>query len=66
MKDTKYHTVGTIPKLNIEIIERCKIDTLKGIQTVRIDFFYILKVANIRCCILNLIAVEIFHNIIRK
>jgi hypothetical protein len=30
---------------------------LKGIQAVRIDFFYILKVANIRCFIL--IAVEI-------
>ena len=30
----------------------------KGIQAVRIDFFFILKVANIRCFIL--IAVEIF------
>jgi hypothetical protein len=37
---------------------------LKGIQAVRIDFFFILKVANIRCFIL--IAVDIFHNIIRK
>ena len=37
---------------------------VKGIHAVRIDFFYILKVANIRCFIL--IAVEIFHNIIRK
>jgi hypothetical protein len=36
---------------------------IKGIQAVRIDFF-ILKVANIRCFIL--IAVDIFHNIIRK
>jgi hypothetical protein len=35
----------------------------KCIQTVRIDFF-LLKVANIRCFIL--IAVEIFHNIIRN
>jgi hypothetical protein len=35
------------------------------IQAVRIDFFFLLlKVANIRCFIL--IAVEIFHNIIRK
>ena len=34
------------------------------IQAVRIEFFFILKVANIRCFIL--IAVEIFHNIIRK
>ena len=38
---------------------------LRGIQAVRIDYFFlILKVANIRCFIL--IAVEIFHNIIRK
>ena len=38
---------------------------IKGIQAVRIDFFsQILKVANIRCFIL--IAVEIFHNTIRK
>jgi hypothetical protein len=36
---------------------------VKGIQAVKIDFFLILKVANIRCFIL--IAVEIFHNIIR-
>ena len=36
--------------------------TLKGIQSLRLIFF-ILKVANIRCFIL--IAVEIFHNIIR-
>ena len=32
----------------------------KGIQAVRIEFFFILKVANIRCFIL--IAVEFFHN----
>ena len=37
---------------------------LKGIQVVRIEFFFILKIANIRCFIL--IAVEMFHNIIRK
>jgi hypothetical protein len=37
---------------------------LKGIQAVRIENFFILKVANIQCFIL--IAVEIFHNIIRK
>ena len=36
----------------------------EGIQTVRIEIFFILKVANIRCFIL--IAVEIFHNIVRK
>jgi hypothetical protein len=36
--------------------------TLKGIQSLRLIFF-ILKVANIRCFIL--IAVEMFHNIIR-
>jgi hypothetical protein len=35
---------------------------LKGIQVVRIEFFFILKIANIRCFIL--IAVEMFHNII--
>ena len=46
---------------NIKIIVP---NVLKGIQAVRIDFFFILKVANIRCFIL--IAVEIFHNIIRK
>ena len=34
-----------------------------GIQ-VRIEFCFLLKVANIRCFIL--IAVEIFYNIIRK
>jgi hypothetical protein len=39
--------------------------SVKGIQAVIIDLFYILlKVANIRCFIL--IGVEIFHNIIRK
>jgi hypothetical protein len=27
MKNEEYHTVGTIPKSNIEIIERGKIDT---------------------------------------
>ena len=37
---------------------------VKGIQAVRIEFFLILKVVNIRYFIL--IAVEIFHNIIRK
>ena len=36
----------------------------KGIQAVRIEFFFLLKVANIRCFIL--ITVEIFHNIIHK
>ena len=46
---------------NIKIIVP---NVLKGIQAVRIEFFFILKVANIRCFIL--IAVEIFHNIIRK
>ena len=34
------------------------------IQAVRIEFFFLLKVANIQCFIL--IAIEIFHNIIRK
>jgi hypothetical protein len=34
------------------------------LKAVRIEFFFILKVANIRCFIL--IAVAIFHNIIRK
>jgi len=37
---------------------------IKGIQDVRIEFLFILKVANILCFIL--IAVEIFHNFIRK
>jgi hypothetical protein len=41
----------------------CLSKMIKGIQAVRIDFF-LLKVANIRCFIL--IAVEIFHNVIRK
>ena len=27
MKNEKYHTVGTIPKSNIKILERGKIDT---------------------------------------
>ena len=36
---------------------------LKGIQAFKIDLFYI-KVANNRCFIL--IAVELFHYIIRK
>ena len=27
MKNNKYHTVGTIPKWNIEIVERGKFDT---------------------------------------
>ena len=26
MKNKKYHTVGTIPKLNINIVERGKVD----------------------------------------
>ena len=39
-------------------------ESVKGIQAVRIEFFFILKVANIRCFIQ--IAVEIFHNVIRK
>ena len=38
--------------------------SIKGIHAVRIEFIFILKVANIRCFIL--IAGEIFHNIIRK
>jgi hypothetical protein len=37
---------------------------IKGIQAVGIEFFFILKVANIPC--FKLIAVEIFHNIIPK
>jgi hypothetical protein len=35
-----------------------------NLKAVRIEFFSILKVDNIRCFIL--IAVEIFHNIIHK
>ena len=35
-----------------------------NLKAVRIEFFFILKVDNIRCFIL--IAVEIFHNIIHK
>jgi hypothetical protein len=27
MKNKKYHTVGTVPKYNIKIVERGKIDT---------------------------------------
>ena len=27
LKTKKYHTVGTVPKSNIKITERCKIDT---------------------------------------
>jgi hypothetical protein len=41
---------------------KCWPPLFKGIQSLRLIFF-ILKVANIRCFIL--IAVEIFHNIIR-
>jgi hypothetical protein len=57
-----------ITRVNIGILldtreSNSKFINIKGIQAVRIDFF-ILKVANIRCFIL--IAVEIFHNIIRK
>jgi hypothetical protein len=37
---------------------------LKAYRLSELIFFYLLKVANIRCFIL--IAVEIFHNIIRK
>ena len=37
---------------------------LKGTHDVRIEFLFILKVANIR--IFKLIAVDIFHNIRRK
>ena len=37
---------------------------IKGIQAVRIELFFFIKIANIQCFIL--IAVEIFHNIIRK
>jgi hypothetical protein len=54
--------------LMLEIVKQDKcpkkktIFSLKGIQAVRIEFFFILKVANIRCFIL--IAVDIFHNII--
>ena len=48
-----------IPEYNSNIVE----SGVKGIQAVRIEFF-LLKVAKIRCFIL--IAVEIFHNIIRK
>ena len=43
---------------------KCSENYIKGIQAVRIEFLFILKVANIRCFIL--IVVEIFHNIIRK
>jgi hypothetical protein len=33
MKSKKYHIVGTIPKSNIKIVERGKIDTLTVCQT---------------------------------
>ena len=46
------------------LIHAAVMSSLKGIQVVRIDFFLISKVANIRCFIL--IAVEFFYNIIRK
>ena len=35
MKNIKYDTVGTIPKSNIKIVERGKIDTLTQIQTLQ-------------------------------
>jgi hypothetical protein len=30
MKSKKYHTVGTVPKSNIKILEKGKIDTSNG------------------------------------
>ena len=48
-------------KYNKTFLTEMKPKTLKA---VRIGSFFILKVANILCFIL--IAVEIFHNIIRK
>ena len=39
-------------------------NTLKAYRLSEWNFFFMLKVGNIRCYIL--IAVEIFHNIIRK
>jgi hypothetical protein len=50
----------------IYIIPVPYLSLVKGIHAVRIEIFFILKVANIRCFIYILIAVEIFHNIIRK
>ena len=41
-----------------------KIRRLKAYRLSELNIFFIFKVANIRCFIL--IAVEIFHNIIRK
>ena len=35
MKNKKYDTVGTIPKSNIKIVEKGKIDTLAQIQTLQ-------------------------------
>jgi hypothetical protein len=38
MKNPKYHTVGTIPKSNIKIVERGKIDTINTLNTRPLTF----------------------------
>jgi hypothetical protein len=61
----KTNTIASSSKVWFKIVfMHVQYNPVKGIQAVRIDFFFILKVANILCFIL--IAVEFFHNIIRK
>ena len=55
------HKIHCIFKVHVE---RCTRLYFKGIQAVRIEFEFLLKVAYIQCFIL--IAVDIFQNIIRK
>jgi hypothetical protein len=55
------HKIHCIFKVHVQLCTRLY---FKGIQAVRIEFYFLLKVANIQCFIL--IAVDIFQNIIPK
>ena len=54
----------TFPLLKMRFIKQQTNYFLKAYRLSELNFFLLLKVANIRCFIL--IAVEIFHNIIHK
>ena len=54
----------TFPLLKMRFMKQQTNYFLKAYRLSELNFFLLLKVANIRCFIL--IAVEIFHNIIRK
>jgi len=62
--ESEKKNLNSVNKQHIFFLIMSTSKPLKAYRLSELNFFFILKVANIRCFIL--IAVEIFHNIIHK